>query len=155
MNNLSSKPFGIIRILFGFVWLANACFKWQPAFLNNFASYLSTAAQGQPRVIAAWINFWLKIVAINPHAFAVATAIIETLIALTLIFGLFTRTAIVIGIIFSLIIWTTAEGFGGPYMAGSTDIGCAIIYVFVFFSLWFGHAWEYFSLDKNFSSTAG
>ncbi len=40
------------------------------------------------------------------------------------------------------VIWSTAEGFGGPYTAGSTDIGAAIIYVLVFLALWFGHAWE-------------
>jgi nitrite reductase (NO-forming) len=32
-------------------------------------------------------------------------------------------------------IWATAEGFGGPYQSGSTDIGAAIIYSFVFVAL--------------------
>ena len=37
----------------------------------------------------------------------------------------------VTGIAFSLLIWSTAEGFGGPYTAGSADIGTAIIYALV------------------------
>jgi nitrite reductase (NO-forming) len=38
-------------------------------------------------------------------------------------------------IVFSLLIWSTAEGFGGPYTAGSSDIGTAIIYALVFAAL--------------------
>jgi uncharacterized membrane protein YphA (DoxX/SURF4 family) len=150
MDTVDSKPFAVLRILFGFVWLIDAAFKWSPAFLNNFTDYISTAAQGQPAVISSWINFWVKIVGINPHLFAIAVAVVETALALALIFGIWTRAAIVVGGLLSIIIWSTAEGFGGPYIAGSTDIGCAIIYVFLFFALWFGHAWEYFSLDNKF-----
>lgn len=150
--SLSSKPFAIIRILFGLVWLADAYFKWQPHFLNNLNGYLSSAAQGQPAAISTWINFWGKISSINPHLFAVIIAILETFLALSLIFGLFTRTAIIVGVVLSIGIWSTAEGFGGPYIAGSTDVGCGIIYVFVFLSLWFGHAWEHFSLVSKFKN---
>ena len=48
----------------------------------------------------------------------------------------------------SLVIWSTAEGFGGPYAPGSTDIGAAIIYLVVFLALWLGKCWRYYSLDK-------
>jgi hypothetical protein len=53
----------------------------------------------------------------------------ETAIALALIFGLFSNLTYVNGALLLVIIWTKAEGFGGPYTAGSTDIGAAIIYV--------------------------
>jgi len=36
------------------------------------------------------------------------------------------------GAVFSLAIWSTAEGFGGPYTPGATDIGTSIIYFVVF-----------------------
>jgi nitrite reductase (NO-forming) len=39
---------------------------------------------------------------------------------------------VIVGLVFSLLIWSTAEGFGGPYTAGSTDLGTAIIYAVVF-----------------------
>jgi nitrite reductase (NO-forming) len=41
-----------------------------------------------------------------------------------------------IGLVYSLLIWTTAEGFGGPYTGDSTDPGAAIAYVVVFASLY-------------------
>ena len=34
-----------------------------------------------------------------------------------------------------MLIWTTAEGFGGPCTAGASDIGTAIIYAVVFAGL--------------------
>jgi hypothetical protein len=36
---------------------------------------------------------------------------------------------------FSVLIWATAEGFGGPYTSGSADIGTAVIYAVVFVGL--------------------
>ncbi len=36
---------------------------------------------------------------------------------------------------FSVLIWATAEGFGGPYTSGAADIGTAIIYAVVFAGL--------------------
>jgi len=38
-------------------------------------------------------------------------------------------------IVFSLLIWATAEGFGGPYTSGSADVGTAVIYALVFAAL--------------------
>ena len=155
MDKINSKPFAILRIIFGAVWLIDSALKWNSGFLNNFSSYLGSAAQGQPRLISDWIGLWLKIINLNPHFFALAVVIIEAAIGLGLVLGLFTKTTIAAGIILSLLIWTTAEGFGGPYAAGATDIGAAIIYVFVFLSLWFGRAWECNSLDAKFFNYNG
>ena len=35
----------------------------------------------------------------------------------------------------SLMIWSIVEGFGGSYGPGSTDVGAAIMYAFVFFAI--------------------
>jgi nitrite reductase (NO-forming) len=59
----------------------------------------------------------------------------ETLIALALIAGFARKVTYLAAIVFSLLIWSTAEGFGGPYTSGSSDIGTAIIYAVVFASL--------------------
>jgi nitrite reductase (NO-forming) len=37
--------------------------------------------------------------------------------------------------LFSLLIWSTAEGFGGPYTSGASDVGTALIYAVVFAGL--------------------
>ena len=48
-----------------------------------------------------------------------------------------------------MVIWTTAEGLGGPYKAGSTDIGAAIIYVLVFAGLYLAMAGRQYGLDTR------
>lgn len=148
MNRAEDRSFAILRILFGFVWLIDASFKWSPAFLNNFTDYLTQGAQDQPALVQAWIHLWIVGVGVNPHFFAVIVAVGETALALGLIAGALTEIAIVCGIALTLVIWSTAEGFGGPYMAGSTDIGTAIIYAMVFMALWLGRCWRYYSIDS-------
>lgn len=149
MNKAEDQSFAILRIVFGLVWLIDASFKWNPSFLNNFTDYLVQGAQGQSALVQAWIHLWMNGVSVNPYVFAVIVAIAETAIALGLIFGLFTELAIAGGIAMTLVIWSTAEGFGGPYMSGSTDIGAAIIYVIVFIALWLGRCWRYYSIDAK------
>ncbi len=147
MKNL--KGFALLRIFFGIVWLIDAYFKWQPSFQTNFISYVTGGLDGQPVFIQTWIHFWISVIGVNPHLFAITTAAVETIIALGLILGLFTRPIIFLGIVFALAIWTTAESFGGPYKAGSTDIGAAIIYVLVFVALLLGESWKALSLDAK------
>ena len=147
MDTTEEKRFALLRIVFGLVWAVDAYFKWQPAFLNNFTSYLTMGADGQPTLVQAWINLWIHGVSVDPHFFGIVVALAETAIAIGLIFGLFTKVAMMGGIAMTLVIWSTAEGFGGPYVAGSTDIGAAIIYVLVFLALWFGKSWRAYSID--------
>lgn len=40
-----------------------------------------------------------------------------------------------LGIVYTLLLWTVGEGFGGPYMSGSTDIGTGIVYTMMFIAL--------------------
>ena len=148
MNTAEDRSFAVLRIIFGFVWLIDASFKWSPAFINNLTDYLTEGSQGQPALVQSWINLWIHGVSVNPHLFAIIVALAESAIALGLIFGLFTEIAIAGGIAMTLVIWSTAEGFGGPYAPGSTDIGAAIIYAIVFVALWLGRSWRYFSLDS-------
>lgn len=131
-----SKHVATLRIIFGLIWAIDASFKWQPAFRSGFLGQIQGAASGQPSWLRGWFNFWIHFLAHNPHVFAVIVAIIESLIALALIFGVARRTTYLSAAVFSLLIWSIAEGFGGPYTATSTDIGTGIIYAIVFFSLY-------------------
>lgn len=148
-KTLNIKSFAILRIVFGIVWAIDAYFKWQPAFIAGFSDTIKGSLANQPFVIQVWTKLWLTIISYNTHLFAILTAITETIIALGLLFGVFTRYIIYLGIIFSLLIWTAAEGFGGPYSSSSTDIGAAIIYVFVFVALLLGKSWEAYSFDAR------
>ena len=144
-----------MRIAFGFVWGVDAYFKWQPAFLSGFAGQVTMMMSGQPTWIVDWIQFWGNIVGPHAYAWGIVVALSETAIAIGLIFGLFTRTAIVGGSILALIIWAVPEGFGGPYASGSTDIGTGIIYVFVLIALWIGMSWKEYSIDAKFKRDIG
>lgn len=146
---------GILRIVFGVVWGIDAWFKWQPGFVDNFVTYLKGAQQGQPWPIHHWIGFWVNVVNVDPHAFAYVVAAGETLVALALILGVFSNLTYVVGILLSTVIWSTAEGFGGPYVAGSTDIGAAIIYVLVFVGLFLSSAGLYLGLDRRLTAILG
>ncbi len=147
LSEWQTKGIGILRIVFGLVWLVDAWFKWQPTFINQFTDYLSGALDGQPPAVQAWINFWMNIVKVDPHVFAHTIAIAETAVALGLIFGVFSNLTNLGGMLLSLVIWSTAEGFGGPYTPGSTDIGSAVIYALVFAGLFLSNAGLIFGLD--------
>ncbi len=148
MRRTEDRSFAILRIVFGMVWAVDAFFKWSPSFINNFTDYLTEGAQGQPALVQAWINLWVKGVSVDPHFFAIVVALGETAIAIGLLFGLLTKVAMAGGMAMTLVIWSTAEGFGGPYAAGSTDIGAAVIYFIVFVALWLGKCWRYYSFDS-------
>jgi len=149
------EGFGILRIIFGVVWAIDAAFKWLPGFHSNFEDYLNGGAEGQPAIIQSWINFWVKTVNVNTHVFAYLTAVGETALASALLFGVFSNLAYAGGTLLSLGIWTTAEGFGGPYKAGSVDIGAAIIYVLVFVALFLTNAGLHFGLDQRLTPALG
>lgn len=149
------KAVGTIRILFGIVWLIDAQFKWRPAFVNDMANYLMGAMPGQPPAVQAWIGFWVDVVNMNPVAFAYFVALAETALALALIFGFLSNLAYLGGSVLAFVIWSTAEGFGGPYVVGTTDIGAAVIYIFVFALLWQSRAGLYVGLDRHLGNRLG
>lgn len=147
--------FGVLRIAFGIVWAIDASFKWHPVFVEDFTNYLAGAMKGQPQAIVAWIGFWLQVVQFAPYAFARLIAVCETLIALSFITGTLVNTTCVAGAIYSFMIWSCPEGFGGPYKPGSTDIGTSIIYVFVFAAMFFASAGRRLSVDRHLGPRLG
>ena len=128
-------PKDALRIAFGVIWLIDATLKWLPGFRSSYMSVIMGEAQGQPGWLRWWFDFWINLQhpAITFFWAFVATA--ETLIALALIFGFARKVTYLAAIAFSLLIWATAEGFGGPYTSGASDIGTAIIYAVVFTGL--------------------
>ncbi|MEO9227390.1 MAG: hypothetical protein ABI216_00360 [Devosia sp.] len=155
IKNWRLRSLGILRIAFGLVWAVDAYFKWQPAFQSGFVAYLTGALDGQPTLVKAWIGFWVNIVGVNPHLFAVIVALGETALAFALILGLFSNLAALGGLLLCLVIWTTAEGFGGPYAPGSTDVGTAIIYIFVFAALFLTQSGLLMGLDRRLTPILG
>ena len=143
-----ARGIAALRILFGFVWLIDAWFKWQPDVVTRFSDYLTGSLEGQPTWVQGWIHFWMNITNVDPHVFARLVAFGETAIGVALILGVFMNLTNLVGVLLSVVIWTTAEGFGGPYQAGSTDIGAAIIYALVFIGLFLSMSGLTYGIDR-------
>jgi nitrite reductase (NO-forming) len=131
----SQWPKTTVRIAFGVIWLIDATLKWLPGFRADYADALRQGADGQPSWLNGWFNFWINLQESRATFFAYLVAVVETLIAVAVILGFARKASYLAAIVFSLLIWSTAEGFGGPYTAGSADIGTAIIYALVFAAL--------------------
>ena len=131
----SASPATVLRVLFGVAWAVDASLKWLPGYRATFASTLDAAAKGQPGWLHPWFSLWTGLSPTEAHAFAYMAAATETLLAAALITGFARKSTYLAGAAYALLVWATGEGFGGPYQSGSTDIGAAIIYVFVFVSL--------------------
>jgi uncharacterized membrane protein YphA (DoxX/SURF4 family) len=138
-----------LRVAFGLVWAIAAWLKWQPDFQNHFLNQVSAAKDGQPPLVQGWISFWIHLVSANPLLFARVEASLETALAICLVLGVFSNLTYVGGFLLSLGIWSTAEGFGGPYVPGqSTDIGTALPYAILFAILFCISAGYYYGLDR-------
>ena len=72
---------------------------------------------------------------VDPHVVALIVTEAEAALAVALILGVFSNISNLDGVLLAFVTWSTAEGFGGHYKAGSTDIGASIIYVLMFVDL--------------------
>jgi uncharacterized membrane protein YphA (DoxX/SURF4 family) len=124
-----------LRITFGVIWLIDAVLKWLPGFRSSYMSSVKGAGMGQPGWLQWWFHLWTNMQHPAPTFWAVVVAILETLVALAVILGFARKVSYIASAVFCVVIWGVAEGFGGPYASGSSDIGTAIIYALVFVCL--------------------
>jgi uncharacterized membrane protein YphA (DoxX/SURF4 family) len=131
----SQWPKTALRVGFGVIWLIDAVLKWLPGFRSGYMGTIMGQADGQPGWLKPWFDFWISLQHPRVMFFAYLVAAVETLIALAVITGFARKLTYTAAIVFSLLIWATAEGFGGPYTSGASDIGTAVIYAVVFTAL--------------------
>jgi uncharacterized membrane protein YphA (DoxX/SURF4 family) len=124
-----------LRFTFGGIWLIDAVLKWLPGFRAGYAGMISGAGQGQPGWLKPWFSFWTNLQSPHPAFYAYLVAVLETLVALAVLFGVARKVSYIAAAGFSVVIWAAAEGFGCPYASGASDIGTAIIYALVFMCL--------------------
>ncbi len=124
-----------MRVAFGFVWLVDGLLKLQPGTADAFVQTMQGMVASQPTWLTPWFSFWSGMITQNPNMFVSMIVTCEILLGLTLIFGFMRKIVYGMGALYGLSLWAIPEGFGGPYGPGSTDIGTAIIYVFVFVAL--------------------
>ncbi len=128
-------PKDALRITFGVIWTIDAVLKWLPGFRASYMGAIMGQAQGQPGWLKPWFDLWINLQHPRVMFFAYLVAVAETLIAVALLAGFARKVTYLAAIVFSLLIWATAEGFGGPYTSGASDIGTAVIYAVVFAGL--------------------
>jgi nitrite reductase (NO-forming) len=103
-------PKDALRISFGVIWLIDAILKWLPGFRSGYMDAIVGEAQGQPGWLKPSFDFWINLQHPNATFFACLVAVVETLIALALIAGFARKVTYIAAIVFSLLIWATAEG---------------------------------------------
>jgi nitrite reductase (NO-forming) len=131
----STRTVALLRIAFGLVWAVDAVLKWLPGFRDGFAAMLDDASRGQPGWLQPWFDLWTGLSHGEVSALAYLSAITETFLAVALLAGFARKSTYLIGAGYSVMVWATGEGFGGPYRSGSTDVGAALIYAIVFAAL--------------------
>jgi nitrite reductase (NO-forming) len=124
-----------VRAVFGVIWAVDAYLTWRSAFADHFVGYLQNASHGQPAWLLPWFTFWIGLVTPGAVLFIWLTRLLETTIAVGLLLGLARRWLYVVGGVFSLLLWSTVEGFGGPYAAGAANLGPALLYALLFTAL--------------------
>ena len=106
-------PKDALRIGFGLIWLIDAALKWLPGFRASYMDTIMGEAGGQPGWLRPWFHFWITVQHPDAAAFGWLVAVVETLIAVALITGFARKLTYIAAIVFSVLIWGTAEGFGG------------------------------------------
>jgi uncharacterized membrane protein YphA (DoxX/SURF4 family) len=141
-----------VRIAFGVIWGIDAVFKFLPGFVHGqtFTDELGGASAVHTPVIHQWIQLWHALASPHPAAFAVATGIVEALIALGLIFGAFSNLVFIGSAIWSFGIWSAAEGFHLPWTkSGITDLGPSVGYIIASLALFLAAAGATWSIDTK------
>lgn len=140
----------VVRILFGALWACDASFKWQPGFIHGQTLHdeLGKVTQVHTPVIHQWLALTHMVGMANPPVTAVVIAIIETLAALALVFGVLSNAAFVGSAILSFGIWSGAEAFHLPFHSGMTDLGPSVGYIFASLALFFAAAGSTWSVDS-------
>ena len=145
----------LLRIIFGSVWIIDGSLKFVTMAPGDVVTLVQMAGTGQPAWLSGWYSFWSGAVSANPTGFLYGVGALELLLGFAVLLGLLRKPAYILGVILALLIYAIDEGFGGPYVfssssgIGSTDIGAAIIYTFVFLALWIIDSYlpTHYSLD--------
>jgi thiosulfate dehydrogenase [quinone] large subunit len=140
----------VVRIAFGVIWAIDATFKWLPGFVHGqtLGDELGGGAKIHTPVVHQWIELWHAAALASPAGFAVGTAVVETLIALGILFGALSNLVLLGSAVFSFGIWSAAEGFHLPWTrSGITDLGPSVGYVIAALALCLCAAGSTWSVD--------
>lgn len=136
-------PFELLRIGTGIVWLVNLLFILYPPndYWGNFSANALTFA---PTTIGG--PGFADFVSAHPLIFSWAIALVTGYLAASMLLGLTTRAACVIGCCFSGVLFATQ--FGSTFFfPGGTDVGEHPLYILIYLTLVLGGAGSSYSVD--------
>ncbi|MGC8626830.1 MAG: hypothetical protein ACP5VR_04600 [Acidimicrobiales bacterium] len=123
------------RLVLGAIWAVDAALKWLPGPRLPHMSATMGIASGQPGWLKPWPRFWADLQHPRATFFACLVAALEILNAAAVLVGFARKLTYASAAVFSVLVWSAAEGFGRPYASGPSDIGPAVIYPVVFVGL--------------------
>ncbi len=118
----------IFSFALGVVWLTDAVAKFAFVTPSMIPQMFTDAGTGQPAWLQGWFSFIVQQGTAYPSVILYGTAVLETFIAASFLLGFARKAGYIVSILVGLGIWVTAEGFGGPYGAGSLDTGTGNLY---------------------------
>lgn len=135
----------LARVAFALLWAYDAALKFQPYFLGHYLDYLTTAQNnaGPATWQGAYLQLWIAASqALGPTVVAALVALAEAAIALGLLLGRGLRVLGPVGIGLSLVIFSTAEGWGGPYSLGAaSDMPMRLFGIAIIYTIALGYVW--------------
>ncbi len=147
----------LARVAFGLLWAYDAFLKFQPYFLNHYLDYLTAAQKdvGAGSWQGLWDQLWIAVCAdIGGKLVAKLVGVTEAVLAIGLISGRGLRVLGPVGLALGLVIWSTAEEFGGPYSVGaSTMMPMALFGVAIIYVVSLGYVWVLYNPLDLFRST--
>jgi hypothetical protein len=111
------------RVAWGILWLLLAVLTLQPVnrAANGFSSTFSTAASSSPGPFANLNSSLASVFAGRGAVSAVVLAVILAAIGIAVFLDWYRNAFLVAGSVFALLIWITAEYFGGMFTGQGTD----------------------------------
>ena len=134
------------RLTFGLLLLANAVLEWQPGTYQVFDSIIYSNASVSPEPLRGILVIAAQMVSHQPAVANGILAALETILAGSVLLGLWTSAALLLSVPLFLGIWIVGQGIGLPFAPGTTDLNSGIPYLLVTTLLWFGRSWERFSI---------
>lgn len=116
----------LLRILCGGLCAVDAGYRWLAI------EHSGLRHESLPLVIG-WLAPWISFV--HPHLFVICGAAVETFIACCLLCGVLTSLACMLGIVLTLLGYTTTGALGALLGSGSFDLGILFVFTLAFFGL--------------------
>lgn len=116
-----------LRQVLGVLWLIDGLLQLQPQMFtaNMIDGVMTPIAQGQPGFLNANLQWIIEVVTNNLVLMNWLIAVVQVLLGVLLITGLWVRTTVILSIIWSLVVWYGGEGMSMLFTGQSSILSGA------------------------------